>query len=216
MRPGRPPVHQIELRISALSELFNSLDPTPFHHRDLDRDAVEFLENWALEFPPACNFRIVVHIETMPPDDPTPLVSEAMRNYFDYKAVLALRNLRLLFIEGRRCLVIGIGFLALCLLGADLLAASTSNTFFRLLKESLLIGGWVAMWRPLQIFLYDWWPVVRRRRIYRNLGRAIVRVLPANFPSANSPNEGRLAPAEAATTIGQTVRAHERPGHERR
>jgi hypothetical protein len=24
-----------------------------------------------------------------------------------------------------------------------------------LAKESLLVGGWVAMWRPLQIFLYE-------------------------------------------------------------
>jgi len=47
-----------------------------------------------------------------------------------------------------------------------------------LLKESLLIGGWVAMWRPMQIFLYEWWPIVRRGRIYRNLGRAIVNVVP--------------------------------------
>ena len=71
-----------------------------------------------------------------------------------------------------------LSFLALCLLGADILAASfANNTFFRLLKESLLIGGWVAMWRPMQIFLYEWWPIVRRGRIYRNLGRANVRVV---------------------------------------
>ncbi len=86
MKSSHAPVHQIELRIASLSELFNSMDPTPFHHRDLDRDAVEFLESWALEFPPASHFRIIVHTENMPSDDPTPLVSEAMRNYFDYKS----------------------------------------------------------------------------------------------------------------------------------
>ena len=176
MKPSHPPVHQIELRIAALSELFNSMDPTPFHHRDLDRDAVEFLESWALEFPPNSHFRIIVHIETMPAEDPTALVSEAVRNYFDYKSVLARRNLRLLLIEGRTSLMIGIGFLALCLLGADLLAAFTTNTFFRLLKESLLIGGWVAMWRPLQIYLYDWWPLRRRGAVFRKLSVMDVEV----------------------------------------
>ena len=110
MKSSHAPVHQIELRIASLAELFNSMDPTPFHHRDLDRDAVEFLESWALKFPPASHFRIIIHTENMPPDDPTPLVSEAMRNYFDYKSVLALGNLRLLLIEGRTSLVIGIGF----------------------------------------------------------------------------------------------------------
>jgi hypothetical protein len=107
--------------------------------------------------------------------------------------------LRLLLIEGRTSLVIGIGFLALCLLGADLLAAFTTNTFFRLPKESLLIGGWVAMWRPLQIFLYDWWPIVRRRRIYRNLGHAIVQVLPAKAQSGYWPRRSDSSPDHAAS-----------------
>lgn len=146
MKKRHPTVHQSELRIGRLAELFNSMDPTPFRHRDLDRDAEEVLESWALEFPQDSHFRIVVHIEQMPPDDPAPLVAEAIRNYFDYKSVLARRSLRLLLIEGR---------------------------------TSLLIGGWGAMWRPLPIFLYEWWPVVRKRRIYHNLGRAGAHVLPA-------------------------------------
>ena len=183
MTSSHAPVHQIELRVAALSALFNSMDPTPFHHRDLDRDAVEFLESWALEFPPNSHLRILVHLDTMPPMDPTAMVSAAMRNYFDNKSELAQRQLRWLLIEGRTSLLIGITFLALCLLGADLLAVFTSHTFWRLLKESLLIGGWVAMWRPLQIFLYDWWPIVRRRRTLRNLGHAKVQVRPTTPPA---------------------------------
>jgi hypothetical protein len=179
MKQRQPPVHQLELRIVELSELFNSMDPTPFHHRDLDTDAEAFLESWALEFPQDSHFRIIVHIEKMPPEDPAPLVAEAIRNYFEYKSVLAKRNLRVLLMEGRTSLLIGLGFLTLCLLGADILSGFASNTFLRLMKESLLIGGWVAMWRPLQIFLYEWWPIVRKGRIYHNLGRASVHVSPA-------------------------------------
>lgn len=172
-------VHQIELRVAELSALFNSMDPTPFHHRDLDRDAVAFLENWALEFSQKSHFRIIVHIDHMPAVDPSPLVAEAIGNYFAYKSVLAKRSLRRLLLEGRISLLIGLGFLTLCLIGADLLAGHTASTLPRMLKESLMIGGWVAMWRPMQIFLYDWWPIVRRRRIYRNLGQAQVQVLQA-------------------------------------
>jgi hypothetical protein len=178
MKKSPPAVHQIELRIVELSELFNSMDPTPFHHRDLDLDAQEFLESWALEFPQGSHFRIVVHIEHMPNEDPAPLVTEAIHNYFEYKAVLLKRNLRLLLLEGRTSLMIGLCFLTLCLISADFLSSFSYNTFLRVLKESLLIGGWVAMWRPMQIFLYDWWPMVRRGRIYSNLGRASVHVLP--------------------------------------
>jgi len=152
------------------------MDPTPFHHRDLDTDAEEFLESWALEFPVDSHFRIVIHMERMPAQDPTELVSEAIQNYFNYKAMLSRRNLRVLLVEGRASLLIGIGFLALCLLAADFLSGYSDNPFLRVLKESLGIGGWVAMWRPMQIFLYEWWPLARRIRTYRNLGIASVHV----------------------------------------
>lgn len=176
---NHPPVHQIELRIATIAELFNSMDPTPFHRRALDAEAEKYLESWALEFPQDSHFRIVVHIEQMPLENPTPLVTEAMHHYFEYKAVLARRKLRLLLLEGRASLVIGLGFLTICLVGADLLTGYATNTFLRLVKESLLIGGWVAMWRPLQIFLYDWWPIIRKRKIYGNLARAAVHVTAA-------------------------------------
>ena len=178
MKKHRPHVHQIELRIAKLSALFNSMDPTPFHHRDLDTDAENFLESWALEFPRDSHFRINIYIEQMPEEDPIPVVVEAIHNYFDYKSILNKRSLRLLFREGRVSLLIGIGFLSLCLFGADLLSHYAANTFLRVIKESLLIGGWVAMWRPMQIFLYEWWPLIRRGQIYSNLAHAVVHVGP--------------------------------------
>ena len=178
MKRTHVPVHQIEMRIAELSQLFNSMDPTPFHHRDLDPNAEKFLESWALEFPQGSHFRVVVHIEKMPQEESAGLVSEAIHNHFTYKAMLAKRSLRTLLLEGRTSLLVGLGFLAMCLLGAELLWGFTSNAFLKLVKESLVIGGWVAMWRPMQIFLYEWWPIVRRSRIYLNLSRAVVHITP--------------------------------------
>lgn len=179
MNTSRLSVRQIEVRVTQLSELFNSLDPTPFHHRNLDPDAEEFLENQALEFPADSRFSIVVHIEQMPDQDPTGPVTEAICNHFLDKADRYRRNLRVLLSEGRTSLLIGVVFLLLCLWGAELLAAYSHNAFLRLLDESLVIGGWVAMWRPLQIFLYEWWPIAGRIRIYRRLCDAHVHVVSA-------------------------------------
>ena len=44
------------------------------------------------------------------------------------------------------------------------------------LRESLLIGGWVAMWRPLEVFLYDWWPIRAEARLYDRLAAMPVRI----------------------------------------
>jgi hypothetical protein len=191
MKSRSSPVHRIELRLHEVGQLFNSMDPTPFHHKDLDPAAEEFIESWAMEFPPDSRFHIHVHVERLPPDgDPAAMVTEAIHNFFDYRAELTRREVKQLMEQGRTSLLIGLTFLVLCLLAADLIAKVAAGTFLNIVRESLTIGGWVAMWRPLQIFLYDWWPLTRRRNIYRSLGRAHVRVLDGSdhaAPAAGAP-----------------------------
>ena len=188
MKSGAVPVHRIELRLRDVAQLFNSMDPTPFHHKDLDPDAEEFIESWALEFPPDSRFHITIHVEQWPAEgDPTALVAEAVHNYFEYKSELVRRELKLLLRHGRDSLFIGLGFLALCLLAADSIGRYATGTSVDILRESLTIGGWVGMWRPLEIFLYEWWPLINRRRTYRNLGHAHLRVLERARPSGARP-----------------------------
>ncbi len=178
MKASVPPVHQISLRVRELAQLFNSMDPTPFHHKDLDPDAEEFIESWAQEFPPDSRFQIVVHLQQQPAEkDPGALVGEAIHNFFDYKAGMAQRELRRLWRVGRASLLVGLAFLAACLLAANAAGALLGDPVRTLARESLTIVGWVAMWRPIQIFLYEWWPIARRRRVYLSLSRAQVRVL---------------------------------------
>ncbi|HMK13536.1 MAG TPA: hypothetical protein VK460_00780 [Burkholderiales bacterium] len=178
MKTTAAPVHRIELHLHDLAQLFNSMDPTPFLHKDLDPEAEEFIESWALEFPPNSRIHITIHIEQLPSEaDPNALVNEAIHNYFDYKAGLARRGLHRLLREGRTSLLIGLTFLALCLLTANAIEKFTTGTFHTILRESLTIGGWVAMWRPMEIFLYDWWPATRRIRLYRSLSRAQVHIM---------------------------------------
>jgi hypothetical protein len=43
--PQRCPI--IEVRVAELRQLFNAIDPSPFHQRDLDPRAKEFIVDWA-------------------------------------------------------------------------------------------------------------------------------------------------------------------------
>jgi hypothetical protein len=43
-------------------------------------------------------------------------------------------------------------------------------------RENLTIGGWVSMWRPLEIFLYDWWPIRSEARLSDRLAAMPVRI----------------------------------------
>jgi hypothetical protein len=44
---SRPPEAAIEIRLSRPQQLFNSLDPSPFHERDLDEDAEAYIVDGA-------------------------------------------------------------------------------------------------------------------------------------------------------------------------
>lgn len=74
------------------------------------------------------------------------------------------------------------------LLSAHFAARSIfDEPFRRLLDESVLILGWVANWRPLEIFPYDWRPLVRRRDLYRRLSKASVETLPYPVERSGGP-----------------------------
>lgn len=179
MNNGRVPAHRIEIRIQELSQLFNSMDPTPFHHKDLDPDAEEFLVSWAQEHPHQAELEILIHLAGKAPAGSEAMVREALGNYFSYRAEHTRREFRQLMQRGRRSLMIGLGFLAACLLVAEQIGRLGGSTFPTILRESVIIGGWVAMWRPLEIFLYDWWPLTRRERMFEKLARAEIRIATA-------------------------------------
>lgn len=177
MKKPPQPVHRLELRVRELEQLFNSLDPTPFLNKDLDREAEAFIETWALGFSPNDRLHITIHIEQpVTQGDATQLMTEAIHNYFNYKTGLVRGELKRLLKEGRTSLLIGLAFLTVCLFVAEAIGQVTTGTAVGVAREGLTIIGWVALWRPLQIFLYEWWPLARRIRVYKNLIHAHVRV----------------------------------------
>jgi len=44
-------------------------------------------------------------------------------------------------------------------------------------RKGEFIAGWAAMWRPMETFLFDWWPLRRECRFYERLARARVTVI---------------------------------------
>ncbi|MBD3655516.1 MULTISPECIES: hypothetical protein [Marinobacter] len=164
-------VHVIRVHLSSISQLFNSLDPSPFVGRDLDVNAESFIMEWAEEHPARGAFRLEILLNQC--DDLAAArdrVVQAVHAYFLEREQLARRDFRRLMGEGRLSLAIGLVFLAVCLGVSRALEAHTPGSgLLSLVSESLWIGGWVAMWRPLEIFLYDWWPLLRRIRLLRRL-----------------------------------------------
>ncbi len=83
------------------------------------------------------------------------------------------RDLRDLLRVGRRSLIIGIAVLGVCIgLSQVLRTALPQSALGQLLAQGIIIFGWVANWRPAEIFFYDIWAVRRRVGLYRRLADA--------------------------------------------
>ena len=169
--------HNIKLKLRDMNQLFNSMDPSPFNDKDLDKDAEEFIVSWAQEYPPNEPVTLRIQLEQWPFEDPTQLIQEAVHNYFAYRRKLNDLEFTRLMKQGRTSLLIGLPFLIACLLISKMLLSGEAGAWAAVLQESLTIAGWVAMWRPMQIYLYDWWPLRRRGRVYAKLSQMPVEVI---------------------------------------
>ena len=169
----------LELQVGEVRQLFNAMDPAPFRERDLDPNAVTYIVEWGREARASEPLGLIVRLSREPatPDN-AGMLRDAVHAYFRQRAVATRRQLRQLFRVGRISLLIGIAFLAFVIgVGEYLTLRIDKESYGYLVKESLIIAGWVALWRPLEIFLYDWWPIRAEAKLLDRLGEMDVRLI---------------------------------------
>jgi hypothetical protein len=178
----------IELRVEEISQLFDTLDPFPFREKDLDRHAEEYIVGWARELPRGQPIRILIHFaDSEVQRRQAKELPDALHRFFAYRTGMAGRDLNELFRVGRRSFAVGFTILAICLVSTQIVARYLGGSALAgALEESFLILGWVANWRPLEIFLYDWWPLARQRDLHGLLSVASVEAVPYHLEDTNA------------------------------
>ena len=181
--PGRrpPTPRAIELRIGDPSKLFDPFDPSPLRERDLRGAVEEYVVDSLQELPPRTPIELVVRLDAVLDEAPEAICA-AVQAHFARRARVHRRALRRLLRRGLISLAIGTTFLAAAFVVSQIVRSSAGGTVARVLAEGVVIAGWVAMWRPLETFLYDWWPLVGDARICERLSRTRVRVEAAPTP----------------------------------
>jgi hypothetical protein len=167
----------IEVRVEDIALLFDPLDPFPLPARDLARTVEAFILDWARELPREAPCAIVVHVpkaQALRPEAGE--LKAAIAAHFANSAESVGRDLHELFRIGRTSLLIGIGALAACTLGASVVSEMAAGPLGGFVAEGLILVGWVANWRPIEIFLYAWWPLARQRRLRERIAAAQVEV----------------------------------------
>jgi hypothetical protein len=220
----------IEVRVAELRQLFNAIDPSPFRQRDLDPRAEEFIVDWASDLPADRPWGLVVHLDRPAGrTDEAAALSEAIHEYFGQRVVASRRRLRELFRRGRISLVIALAFLTASIAVGDAVAGYLGDgRLGGVIREGFLIGGWVAMWRPLEVFLYDWWPIRAEGRLLQRLSTMLVRIeyeetappdaWRADWPEvpAAEASRGPLKESRVRNTVANLERtmASEKTGHD--
>jgi hypothetical protein len=177
--------HVLDLYLAETRQLFDSMDPAPFRERDLDPKAEAYVVDWAREAPARVPLGLVVHLgREAATEGMDGMLREAVDDHFRRRARATWARLRRLFREGRIAFVIGLGFLlAAIAIGEWIASRISSERYAIVVQESLIILGWVAIWRPMGIFLYDWWPIRAEARLLDRLARMDVRVVDAGSPA---------------------------------
>ena len=197
----------IEIRLGCVAQLFHTLDPTPFREGDLAAEAEDHILAWARDLPADAPIRIVLHL---PGGAGGADLGAAIRGFFAARAEAETRALHDLFRDGSQALLIALAVVSACLLLAWRIGRDDGEGLLRsIASESLVIFGWVAMWRPAEIFLYDWLPITRRRRLLRRLAAAEVTVATArrcSAPGASGGNRGSRSLRRPRRAAGPALR----------
>ena len=172
---------RIDLHVADILQLFDMMDPYPFRERDISGEVDEHIYAEATDTPKNVPISIFVHIPASAADTEAARgLNAAFAGFFTGQAERASRELSQLLRLGRQALMVGLIVLALCVVIGQVLYSLLEGTthIASFILEGFMILGWVANWRPLEIFLYEWWPIAQKRNLYRRLASAPVTVVP--------------------------------------
>lgn len=162
----------VSIHVRNVAQMFNSLDPSPFWDRDLDREAAEFIEEEFGEKLSARSWHLHVHAQegaAVAAD-----LQAAVEHYYERLATSTRHRLRNEMRVGQLALLGGIAIFLLSMTIRGILGGLMRGGAPRLLDEGLIILAWLALWRPAESLVYGWVPLYRKRRLYERL--AAVRV----------------------------------------
>jgi hypothetical protein len=178
----------IELVLKNVMQLFNSFDPSPFHEKELDSDAEEYLFNTVDDLPAAEPVKLVIYL---PPEaideDIRRSITLGIHNHFSYRSAIDSRELKRLFKRGRQVLFIAVVLLFISLLARQYLARLPQNIITGMALEAFLIFGWVVLWEPVYIFIYGWWPITKKRKIHHKIRDMEIEIRPVPHPGITGP-----------------------------
>jgi hypothetical protein len=163
--------HDVQIKLASLRELFQSPELDPLSGRPHAHSGIDRILNMIR---PGPHGPVRATIE-LPASERAPDLEArtraALRQYCGVRIEQGKNDKASLRHEGVATLWRGLLFLALCMLGSRLVGEPRylPDILGRFLDEGFIIAGWVALWYPLDVLLYQHWPLTREQRLYERL-----------------------------------------------
>jgi hypothetical protein len=169
----------IEIKLSSIMQLFNSFDPAPFHEKELDTAAEHYIIDTVKDFPAKTKFRMVIYLpKDLAESREAQKIKSGIQHHFEYRVMGADRKFRSHFRHGRSTMVIGLSFLTIALIARQMVSHLNNQLVAQIFADALLIIGWVAMWEPVTVLLYELWPILQMKKVYQKISGMEIDIVP--------------------------------------
>jgi hypothetical protein len=163
-------IYYIDVHVQNQQQLFDYRDPAPFRERDLDEDFVKYVLSSLREIPNPKAVKLMISFPRKIADEvKVDVIENAIHTFFEYEVELSRRDMKLNFREGQNALIFALMFLSICVAISNFALKDVTGWLQLTFKEGLTVIGWVALWKPMNLFLYEWWPVLERMKRFEIL-----------------------------------------------
>lgn len=165
----------IVLRLERVEQLVKPCASSPFLKRRLEEDAEKYLVEKAKLLRHGA--KVSVYLPQCEAGEARK-IPEAFHEHFAFRRDEARKELRRIRQFGWRSLFIGLLFLSFAIAVVQIarryLPAGNPSS---VLQEGLTILAWVALWRPGELLLYEWYPFKRDANLFDKLAHAEIQVI---------------------------------------
>lgn len=181
LRPD--PLTTVTLQLSDIHNFFQTQEVDPFLGENIEESGIDQLMDTLKarpgRSPSVTRIAIRLPAAAITPDLPQ-RTRAAIGAYCRARIRLAEQKKRDIFLQARRAVPVGFFFWAFCLVMSLLFESifGHEEILGRIFSEGFIITGWVGLWHPAELVLFDWRPYSRDIRLYQQIAAMEVVIEP--------------------------------------
>ena len=162
----------IIVHLDSVEQLLEPCPPSPFRQRRLREEAEHFLIERVTALPRKAPVKLLIALpESQRGQEQR--VTDAVHEDFNFRRIQAEKELHHTRRFGWRSLVVALMFLTAAMLLVQLMKRYLPmGNLMSVMVEGLTVFAWVALWRPGELLLYDWYPFKRDVRLFGKLEKS--------------------------------------------